>query len=153
MAPKPSTTVETITINARFDDLPGECSLDPIACIKKRLMRVTRLLKHIDPPTWKGSFLLIAANSKPIRWFRLLTAKKCIIGRNQSLTDLTLYDPVISNVHCMVLKDRLCWKIVDLNSRNGLRVNDSPVIEKYLCDGDIIQLIGMELVFVDYDNC
>ena len=90
-------------------------------------------------------------NLRPIPWIRLLTKKrKYILGRGPSLTDLTFDDPFVSQKHCHLIYDPKGWKLVDLNSRNGVRVNFIETEKKYLRSGDLINLSSQtSLIFIN----
>ncbi|MFQ5843640.1 MAG: FHA domain-containing protein [Planctomycetota bacterium] len=64
-----------------------------------------------------------------------------LVGRGPT-TDLSLQDPEISKEHCLIerLGDR--WKLVDLESKNGTRVNGKYRNKAWLRTGDLIQLGG-----------
>ena len=91
------------------------------------------------------------ANVRPVRWRRLLTKKRnYTIGRGPLSSDLTFDDPFVSKKHCRLTYDRNSWRIVDLNSRNGVRVNYVLIKQKYLRSGDIIDLSSKTiLIFIN----
>ena len=92
-----------------------------------------------------------ASDCGPIRWIRLLASKKeYILGRDPASTHLTLSDPFVSKIHCRFVCDSNGWKVVDLNSRNGVRVNYNLTEKKYLHNGDLIGLSSTTtLIFIN----
>jgi transcriptional regulator with GAF, ATPase, and Fis domain len=61
------------------------------------------------------------------------------IGRESS-NDIPLADPLVSRKHCMITKERDQFKIIDLNSHNGVSINGLPTKERVLEHGDQIQI-------------
>ncbi len=66
-----------------------------------------------------------------------------VIGRRVDC-DLQVQDASVSSRHCELRFDGQHWTIVDLNSRNGIRVNGEPVQKQRLQSGDTI-IIGPSL--------
>jgi len=64
-----------------------------------------------------------------------------LVGRH-SLADIRLPMPEISRRHCRLQFDDGLWRVVDLNSANGVFVNGERVQEACLYDGDRLQLGG-----------
>lgn len=85
------------------------------------------------------------------RYFNIEKGKKLIIGRSNKLPR-RLNDPSISREHLEFIQqehDGRCF-VVDLESRNGARINDKRLFHmQELKDGDVIQLGYTMLVFVD----
>jgi pSer/pThr/pTyr-binding forkhead associated (FHA) protein len=65
-------------------------------------------------------------------------------------TDNDLQLPVdgVSRYHAKVTEESGVWRVVDLNSSNGIKVNGERVPEKILTDGDLIYLGKVVLRFV-----
>jgi pSer/pThr/pTyr-binding forkhead associated (FHA) protein len=73
---------------------------------------------------------------------------RVIIGR-ASDADLHIDSPVISRHHCQVVtSDRLCV-LEDLNSSNGVYVENKRVRRHNLNDGDVITLGAHQILYVD----
>lgn len=72
---------------------------------------------------------------------------KLLIGRH-SFNDISLRDNSVSRHHAIVVPDGSAWVIVDLNSTNGTSVNDRPVRQQVLADGDEIRIGRFDLVFL-----
>jgi pSer/pThr/pTyr-binding forkhead associated (FHA) protein len=62
-----------------------------------------------------------------------------LVGRH-SEADLRLALPDISRRHCRLTFQEGNWKVVDLNSLNGVFVNGQRMQESYLYDGDRVRL-------------
>ncbi|MFC1668161.1 diguanylate cyclase [Chlamydiota bacterium] len=69
-----------------------------------------------------------------------------IIGRDE-MTDFCIKDPAISRNHMKILCEKDSIKIKDLDSTNGIYVNDEKKSEAILEDGDRIVLGGTHLKF------
>lgn len=68
------------------------------------------------------------------------------IGRGPENT-IVLNDTAISTNHCHVVEDGETCHLVDLDSTNGTLLNDSPVTDSELRNGDIIILGSVILSF------
>lgn len=62
-----------------------------------------------------------------------------LIGRRDRC-DITLAFPNISSQHCELVYKNGYWEIRDLNSRNGIKVNDERCDAKWLMPGDVISI-------------
>lgn len=71
---------------------------------------------------------------------------KLLIGRH-SFNDISLRDNSVSRHHAIIVPDGGAWVIVDLNSTNGTAVNDRPVRQQALSDGDEIRIGRFDLLF------
>src|SRR5882672_1363421 len=54
--------------------------------------------------------------------------------------ELKIPDPRMSSVHARLDGALGRWKITDLGSKNGVRINGQPVRDHVLADGDILEL-------------
>lgn len=68
-----------------------------------------------------------------------LFKRKLLIGR-RSNCDITLSFPNVSSAHCELELINGYWFIRDLNSANGVKVNDLKVESKWLHPGDIVAI-------------
>lgn len=68
------------------------------------------------------------------------------IGRS-SRNDIKIVRGPVSRVHATIVRTPIGYKIVDSGSKNGVTVNDEPVKEHYLQDGDRIGLANVCLRF------
>jgi pSer/pThr/pTyr-binding forkhead associated (FHA) protein len=64
-----------------------------------------------------------------------------LVGRH-SEADVRLPLPDVSRRHCRFLCVEGCWQVVDLNSLNGVYVNDEPVLQAALHQGDLVRIGG-----------
>jgi adenylate cyclase len=62
-----------------------------------------------------------------------------VIGRRDRC-DVTLAFPNVSSQHCEMVFKNGYWEIRDLNSRNGIKVNDERCDSKWLMPGDVIAI-------------
>ena len=69
-----------------------------------------------------------------------------VIGRNPSC-DYAIPDATVSARHAELIRTREGWRIKDLSSRNGTRVNGWLVGEQALMPGDTIELGAVLFVF------
>jgi pSer/pThr/pTyr-binding forkhead associated (FHA) protein len=72
-----------------------------------------------------------------------LTRSPLIVGRRESC-DICLQFPNISGKHCELTYKEGFWILHDLNSTNGVKVNDIQLdhgAKKVLHDGDVITLV------------
>ena len=60
-----------------------------------------------------------------------------VIGRRDRC-DITLAFPNISSQHCELVFKNGYWEIRDLNSRNGIKVNEERCDSKWLMPGDVV---------------
>ena len=68
-----------------------------------------------------------------------LNASRLMIGRHP-WNDVQLDHDSVSRHHAMLVREGGHWTIVDLNSTNGIRVNDHPIKQQRLRQGDIVQV-------------
>lgn len=62
-----------------------------------------------------------------------------VIGRRDRC-DITLAFPNVSSQHCELVLKNGYWEVRDLNSRNGIKVNDERCDTKWLMPGDVISI-------------
>lgn len=94
----------------------------------------------VDQDTPKSGMALLPLNGgEPIP----LPNNRLVIGRGGAC-DMQIQDPSVSSRHCEIQYDGKQWTIVDLNSRNGVRVNGEMITKHVLKRGDTI-IIGTSL--------
>ncbi len=76
----------------------------------------------------------------------LLTGLLKQIGRSPE-ADIMISDSRVSRLHARLEKTEKGWVILDLESKNGTRVNGELVKEKLLSSGDVIQIGPVRLVY------
>lgn len=73
-----------------------------------------------------------------------------LIGKSRQNADLVLDAPAVSRIHARLVWDGETYRISDLNSRNGTRVNQillDPGKEERLKDGDEIQFADLTYLY------
>jgi predicted component of type VI protein secretion system len=70
-----------------------------------------------------------------------LTRPDMLVGRH-SEADIRLPLPDVSRRHCRFLWAEGCWQVIDLNSLNGVFVNDEKVRQAHLQQGDRVRIGG-----------
>jgi hypothetical protein len=73
------------------------------------------------------------------RRYLLFPSRRVILGR-ASECDLQLQDPLASRHHAALEQTEAGWRLTDLDSTNGTRINGQLADQADLQDGDIIQL-------------
>ncbi len=71
-----------------------------------------------------------------------LTAPDMVLGRH-SASDIRLPLPDVSRRHCRFVYAGGHWQVIDLQSLNGVWVNDQPVQRAPLYPGDRLQIGGL----------
>ncbi len=74
-----------------------------------------------------------------------LSSSRLLIGRHP-WNDVQLDHDSVSRYHAMLVREGGHWTVVDLNSTNGIRVNDREVRQQRLRHGDIVQVGRYRLV-------
>jgi len=70
-----------------------------------------------------------------------LTRPDVLVGRHSDV-DLRLPLPDVSRRHCRFVYGNGNWVVMDLNSLNGVFVNDEPVAQATLKQGDRVRIGG-----------
>ena len=70
-----------------------------------------------------------------------------VIGRDEAHADLVLGDSNVSRRHAELTRNATGWRIADLGSTNGTRVNGMRVSEQDLANGDTITMGLVTLMF------
>jgi type II secretory pathway predicted ATPase ExeA len=74
-----------------------------------------------------------------------LSSSRLLIGRHP-WNDVQLDHDSVSRYHAMLVREAGHWTVVDLNSTNGIRVNDREVRQQRLRHGDAVQIGRYRLV-------
>ena len=74
-----------------------------------------------------------------------LTQPDVLLGRH-SYADLRLPLPDVSRRHCRFLFSQGVWQVLDLNSLNGVFLNDQPVRQATVRQGDILRIGGFTFI-------
>src|SRR5690348_15217163 len=72
--------------------------------------------------------------------------KPTIIGRGETC-QVQISDTHASREHCKVFEQGGAWVVADLNSRNGIKVNDVQTTRRNLSNGDKIIIGETVIVF------
>ena len=75
-----------------------------------------------------------------------LTEEELSVGREPS-NQISLLDSLVSRRHCVIRRDAHGFLLKDLDSRNSTFVNNVPIKERLLADGDHIRIGKSILVF------
>lgn len=67
-----------------------------------------------------------------------LIAPRCVVGRERASADIVLRDPNVSRRHAELTLNGTSWTIEDLNSTNGISVNNRRVTRWPLHNGDLV---------------
>ena len=68
-----------------------------------------------------------------------LLKSNLLVGRRSSC-DITLRFPNVSSHHCQLELLNGFWHVMDLSSRNGIKVNDVRCESKWLLPGDVLSV-------------
>ncbi len=98
-----------------------------------------------DVRLMKPSLIVIHGPSKGAS--STLDQREFSIGRDPS-NQLSIQDACISARHCVIRHENGQFKLIDLESRNGTRVNGAPVDERILEHGDRIWVGQCTLAFL-----
>jgi adenylate cyclase len=79
-----------------------------------------------------------------------LVRETLIIGRRESC-DICMRYPDISSVHAQLTFTEGYWRIRDMNSTNGIKVNGARVIEKLLHPNDEISIGRRRKFTIEYE--
>lgn len=74
-----------------------------------------------------------------------LKRPQVVIGRHSD-ADVRFAFPDISRRHCRCAFTHGRWQVVDLDSLNGIYVNDERIHEAYLYDGDRLRIGNLEML-------
>lgn len=99
----------------------------------------------VEPPDCEA--LEIFFEGKPFALHRLDRAKSAI-GRNGA-NDIHISGPFVSRFHAVVAREDGGTFVIDLQSTNGTYVNGERVTRRRLQAGDVIEIEGFTLRFVD----
>jgi pSer/pThr/pTyr-binding forkhead associated (FHA) protein len=70
-----------------------------------------------------------------------LTQPDMLLGRH-SQADVRLPLPDVSRRHCRFLFSEGVWQVIDLNSLNGVYLNDEPIRQATVRPGDLLRIGG-----------
>ncbi len=100
-----------------------------------------REARLLEPEPSRARALIVAEGKRNV-----LGGERAVIGRSRDC-DVVLSDPNVSRRHAELRRAGDGWKVVDLGSTNGVRVNRRRVEEAPLQPGDTITLGLVDLTF------
>jgi hypothetical protein len=103
--------------------------------------RVERPLEEPEAPSRAVRALLVGGGKR-----RMLSGERLVLGRSRE-ADLVVDDPNVSRRHAELRREGQDWRIVDLGSTNGVKVNGRRVEQAQLEPGDGIVLGTYEMSF------
>ncbi|MBA2274757.1 MAG: DUF3662 and FHA domain-containing protein [Actinobacteria bacterium] len=96
--------------------------------------------------TGSGAVLIVRGGAGRTGETISITRSPVVIGRLSSV-DIVLADANVSRRHAELRREGIGWKLKDLGSTNGTFVNNKPVTQGDLKDGDRLLFGNSELVF------
>jgi hypothetical protein len=87
----------------------------------------------------ESSFVPLKLILHPDGWAVELTQPNVVIGRHSSV-DLRLHLPDVSRRHCCFSFADGAWQVIDLNSTNGVFVNNEQVPQAVLHHRDLVRI-------------
>jgi hypothetical protein len=70
----------------------------------------------------------------------LVTDNPLLIGRDPAQSQVIIQEPIVSKLHCQIFARGGEVFVKDLNSTNGVYVNEEKIGERALQDGDVVFL-------------
>jgi hypothetical protein len=104
--------------------------------------RTAQGLPLAHPIESPGDFVPLRLLAQPGGLCIELTKPDMLIGRHTE-ADVRLALPDVSRRHCRFVFAEGHWQVIDLNSLNGVYVNDERLQEATLCQGDLIRIGGL----------
>lgn len=144
-------------IHARASGLPGR--IDPIArralelaaeagdkSVRRSHVRASKVEDAEAPPPRRRTVasMDILLDHEPKARIRLNTPR-LLLGRHP-WNDVQLDHDSVSRYHAMLVREGGHWTVVDLNSTNGIHVNDHSVRQQRLQHGDVVRIGRFRLV-------
>lgn len=121
---------------------------------ERDMTMLSRSLVRSEQPTECNASLVVLAGWEIGREFAL-QQQESIIGRSPMLA-IRISEPSVSRHHAKIVRQDTSnganYEIADLNSSNGILLNDQSVTSSPLHDGDRIQLGDVILKFVTHDS-
>ena len=94
--------------------------------------------RELTPPG-PAAFAPLVLRVQPLQTQVVVNQPHAVIGRH-SHADIRLAFPEISRRHCRVIFEDGQWRIVDLDSLNGVWVNGERMFDVPLYDGDHVKI-------------
>jgi len=109
---------------------------------------INRMLAALGRGKGFGEFALFLGGGAPPQKFPIVARRSIVIGRSPS-ADIHIGGATVSHHHCRLEPTLDGWKIVDMQSKNGLFVNATRIREVELHDGDRVRIGWHELIYHD----
>ena len=132
----------TDTFVERIDAAYHAKTHDELAAVTRDLPRSRRVWRAVVARLSPA----VETPAVPLRPPEMRDGESRVLGRNQSC-DYSIADPTVSGRHAALSRCGDGWRIRDLGSRNGTRVNGWLVTEQALRPGDTIALGATVFVF------
>ena len=78
-----------------------------------------------------------------------LASERIVIGRDTDC-DLHLPSSQVSSRHCELTYDGVHWRVIDLNSKNGIQVNGESTTDRQLQPGDRLSIARQHHYHLEY---
>lgn len=104
------------------------------------------LLKKLASTSHQAPLVDLQFKGKTISKYILKANKALTIGRLKG-NDVIIDNASVSGKHALILFEGNDFVLKDLDSTNGVLVNDNPVSKAILTDGDVIRIGKHDLVF------
>lgn len=116
----------------------------PPPALKQRLAVLRQALAP-DRPRRIGDSMQVVGSAHPHESFAL--ESDAVIGTAAG-SGIRVQGDFVSRQHCSLRHIDGQWLLEDNDSTNGLFVNGEKVESRFLCDGDIVQVGSVPLVFL-----
>jgi predicted component of type VI protein secretion system len=101
----------------------------------------SREARRLDPALDRRQALLVGDGRRNV-----LSGSRVVIGRSRE-ADIVVTDPNVSRRHAELRRDDEGWRVVDLGSTNGIKVNGRRVDQQTLSPGDRVTIGVTDLTF------
>ncbi|HEY3447294.1 MAG TPA: FHA domain-containing protein [Myxococcales bacterium] len=127
--------------------LPSAKKHDSTAVISGSQLRASKTRKVVDIPAEEAPRLLLTTTDLAGREYACIRSE-LKIGRTDD-NDIAIDHRSISRNHCKVVREENGeWKVLDLQSANGVKVNGEQYAESNLKPGDVLELGHLRFKFL-----
>lgn len=127
--------------------LPSAKKHDSTSVISGSQLRATKTRKVVDIPAEEAPRLLLTTTELAGREYACIRSE-LKIGRTDD-NDIAIDHRSISRNHCKVVReDSNEWKVIDLQSANGVKVNGEQYAESVVKPGDVLELGHLKFKFL-----
>ena len=107
--------------------------------------------RAVPAPEQREACLVLISGGELGRRYNLRTEDPISFGRGEE-NEVILEQEEVSRTHCKVRWYGVGYMLTDLDSTNGTYVNDQPVLEAMMRDGDQVQIAGLVFKFISSAN-